>query len=142
MNINQLNKFKNHLANTYTQIQSASSKLSNDTAEQLINTKLLEAKKLIRDAIDLAENIKAVETPPVQPSSKKKKRGNIGPAEVVIIRHDNAVKRQYNIMCKNYSEVRDSGGNVLERGCVVGMDMDYCSKNCPYATNNVCSLKA
>ena len=41
----------------------------------------------------------------------------------------------------SYSEIRNRDNKVLERTCVVGMDMCYCSKKCAYATNNVCSLR-
>ena len=47
----------------------------------------------------------------------------------------------YNLMCRNYTEVRNKSGKIIERGCIVGMDMTFCSKNCAYATNNVCSLR-
>ena len=48
----------------------------------------------------------------------------------------------YNLVCRNYTEVRNKSGKIIERGCIVGMDMTFCSKNCAYATNNVCTLKA
>lgn len=72
---------------------------------------------------------------------KKHKIPDYPMTETVIIRRDPTVKPTYNLLCRNYTEVRSSSGKVIERGCIVGMDMDYCSKNCAYATNNVCSLR-
>ena len=73
-----------------------------------------------------------------QKKRKEKAFSDLTPHKVIISRNELPT---YNRLCRNYSEVRDSSNKVMERTCVVGMDMCYCSKKCAYATNNVCSLR-
>lgn len=141
MNANQLTKFKNRLLNIQTQIQSGINLLGRSTAEQLVSAKLSTALKIIRECYDLTDGIETHETTNAENDRlrrrKESKYTDLIPNNV-IIRRDEAPT--YNLKCRNYGEVRYQNGRV-ERTCVVGMDMCYCSKNCAYATNNVCSLK-
>ena len=144
MNQNQLTKLKGRFLNMLTQLGGAPLALGNTTEEQQVKTKVLQATALVKEALDMCDKIQTREvTQAEQKKAWKKKQIPDYPAtEVVVIRHDPTVKPTYNLLCHNYTEVRAASGKVLERGCIVGMDMDYCSKNCAYATNNVCSLKA
>ena len=132
----QLRKFKGSLLNIQIQLKSAALKLSNDPDEQQVMHRLKLAEYQIRQAIEASEKIKA--TTPIPPKPKKKIK--YVDTEVIVV-HKEPVPETYNLMCKNYTEVRSNSGKVLERGCIVGMDMTFCSKNCAYATNNVCTLK-
>ena len=142
MNENQLRKFKGQLLNIQIQIESAALKLNHDPIEMQTMHKLKLASHELREAIAFAEDIKAVEDSKPQPKKKKKKAGGKTEPAVIVITKDPTVGVNYNIRCRNYSEVRNSEGKVIERGCTVGMDMDFCSKKCAYATNNVCPLKS
>lgn len=135
MNDSQLRKFKGSLVNINSQIQSACLKLTNDPDEQQTMHRLRLAAHQIDEALKQAENIKAREVEQRKPKKKK-----VYPTpEIVVVR--DPLPRTFNMRCRNYTEVRDKTGNTIERGCIVGMDMDFCSKNCAYATNNVCTLK-
>lgn len=142
MNQNQLTKFKGRLLNMLTQLGGASLTLGKSTTEQQINTKILQATKLVRDALDMSDGI---ETREVTKAEQKRIRKKIEGRYSDLTPHTVIIQRQgtptYNIRCRNYGEYRDKDGKVIERTCTVGMDMCYCSKNCAYATNNVCSLK-
>lgn len=142
MNENQLMKFKNRLLNVQTQIQGGTLGLGKSTVEQQINTKLLMAVKLIKDAYDMTDGIETKELAKAE-QKKGRERKERGYSDLIptreIVRREEAPT--YNLRCRNYGEYRDLNGKVIERTCVVGMDMCYCSKNCAYATNNVCSLK-
>ena len=137
MNENQLKKFKGHLLNICTQIENASLKLSNEPIEQQTNHRLRLALQQIKMSYELAQEIKAIEPPQIKP---KKKQKYYPMPEVVVIQKESA-PRTYNLRCRNYGEIIDKDGKVIERTCVIGMDLDFCSKNCAYATNNVCTLK-
>lgn len=140
MTENQLNKLKNRLLNIQTQLGGASIQLSK--GEPLINSKIQQANKLVAEAFKMCETIKTQEIQPEVSKKKWKKKQEsfsyLVPHEVIIQRNEAPT---YNILCRNYSEIRTRDNKVLERTCVVGMDMCYCSKKCAYATNNVCSLK-
>ena len=138
MTENQLNKLKARLMNIQTQLVGAGGVLKD---EPFINSKLQEANKQITQAMRMCDSIKTQEVP--QPVSKKYKRreqsfSDLVPHEVIIQRNEPAT---YNRLCRNYSEIRTATNKVLERTCIIGMDLCYCSKNCAYATNNVCSLR-
>ena len=137
MTENQLTKLKGRLLNIQTQINGASILLSKNEPE--INSMMQEANKIISDVMIKCETIKTQEIVE-QPKKKKKKQqySYLVPHEVIIQRNEPAT---YNLRCRNYSEIRNRDNKVIERTCVVGMDMCYCSKNCAYATNNVCSLR-
>lgn len=141
VNLNQLTKFKNRLLNIQTQLQGGSLALGKSTTEQQINTKLLQATKLVKDALEMSDGI---ETKEVTKAEQKKIRKKIESRYSDLTPHNVIIQRveppTYNLRCRNYGEVRYKDGRI-ERTCVVGMDMCYCSKNCAYATNNVCSLK-
>lgn len=137
MTENKLNKLKNRLLNIQTQLVGASLQLVK--TEPQINAKLQDANKLVADAFKMCDSIKTVEE---QPTPKKKHKRDYSspliPHEVIIARNEPPT---YNRLCRNYSEIRNRKNEVIERTCVVGMDMCYCSKKCAYATNNVCSLR-
>lgn len=136
MTENQLTKLKGRLLNIQTQINGASILLSKNEPE--INSMMQEANKIISDVMIKCETIKTQEI--VEPPKKKKKKqySYLVPHEVIIARDEPPT---YNKLCRNYSEIRNRDNKVIERTCVVGMDMCYCSKKCAYATNNVCSSK-
>ena len=135
MTENQLTKLKGRLLNIQTQINGASILLSKSEPE--INSMMQEANKIISDAMIKCEAIKTQEI--VEPPKKKKKNYTREVVtEVIIARKEPPT---YNKLCRNYSEIRNRDNKVIERTCVVGMDMCYCSKRCAYATNNVCSSK-
>lgn len=141
MNENQHTKFKNRLLNIQAQIQSGANLLGKATIEEQIKTKLLQASKLIRDAYDMTDGIVTREVPKAESQKirqkKESKYTDLIPHENIIDRHEEAT---YNLKCRNYGEIRYKDGRI-ERTCIVGMDMCYCSVKCAYATNNVCSLK-
>lgn len=141
MNENQLNKLKGRLLNIQNQLDGASILLSK--GEPIINSKIQEANKLVKEAFRLCESIKTVEVPQTVSKKKYKKREEsfsyLTPHEPIIQRNEPAT---YNRLCRNYSELRTRDNQLIERTCMIGMDLCYCSKKCPYATNNVCSLKA
>lgn len=141
MNQNQLTKFKNRLLNIQTQLQSGINLLGRSTTEQLVSAKLSTALKIIRESYDLTDGIETHETTSAENDRlrrrKESKYTDLTPNNVIIRRNEAPT---YNLKCRNYGEVRYQNGKV-ERTCIVGMDMCYCSKNCAYATNNVCSLK-
>lgn len=136
MTENQLTKLKGRLLNIQTQINGASILLSK--SEPQINSMMQEANKIISDVMIKCESIKTQEI--VEPPKKKKKKqySYLVPHEVIIARDEPPT---YNRLCRNYAEIRNRDNKVIERTCVVGMDMCYCSKRCAYATNNVCSLR-
>lgn len=141
MNENQLNKLKNRLLNIQTQLGGASVLL--EKGEPLINSKIQNANKLVAEAFEMCKSIKTKEIP-VQVSQKKRKKREesfsyLTPHEVIIQRNEPPT---YNLLCRNYSEIRNRKNEVIERTCVIGMDMCYCSKKCAYATNNVCSIRS
>ena len=140
MTENQLNKLQNRLLNVQTQLGGASVLLSK--GEPLINSKITQANKLVVEAFQMLESVKTYEPTRAEQQRKKKRKekafSDLTPHKVIISRNEPPT---YNRLCRNYSEVRDSNNKVLERTCVVGMDMCYCSKKCAYATNNVCSLR-
>lgn len=142
MNENQLIKFKNRLLNIQTQLQGGILGLGKATTEEQIKTKLLTATKLVKEAFEMSDGI---ETREVTKAEQKKIRKKIESRYSDLTPHVEIIRREgtptYNIQCRNYGEYRDRNGKVIERTCTVGMDMCYCSKNCAYATNNVCSLK-
>ena len=141
MNKNQLVKFKNRLLNIQTQVQSGINILGMSTTEQLINAKLSTALKILRDVYELTDGIETRETTKAENENLRKRKESkftdLTPHNVVVRRTEAPT---YNLKCRNYGEIRYKDGRI-ERTCVVGMDMCYCSKNCAYATNNVCSLK-
>lgn len=137
MTENKLNKLKNRLLNIQTQLVGATLQLSK--IDPAINAKLQDANKLVADAFKMCDSIKTVEEEPTP--KKKHKQKYYGPVierEVIIQRNEPPT---YNRLCRNYSEIRNRKNEVIDRTCVVGMDMCYCSKKCAYATNNVCSLR-
>ena len=140
MTENQLNKLQNRLLNIQTQLMGAS--LILEKGEPLINSKVQNANKLIKEAFEMCKTIKTQEVQPQVSKKKHKQRENsfsyLVPHEVVIQRNEPPT---YNRLCRNYSEIRNRKNEVIERTCVIGMDLCYCSKKCAYATNNVCSLK-
>lgn len=141
MNANQLIKFKNRLLNIQTQVQGGILALGRSTTEQVIHAKLDTALKMLKECYDLTDGIETHETTKAENDRARKRKesrySDLTPHNVIIQRQEAPT---YNLRCKNYGEVRYQNGKV-ERTCVVGMDMCYCSKNCAYATNNVCSLK-
>lgn len=141
MNENQHTKFKNRLLNIQTQIQSGANILGKATIEEQIKTKLLQASKLIRDAYDMTDGIVTREVPKAESQKIRQKKESkytaLVPHEGIVDQHEEPT---YNLKCRNYGEIRYKDGKV-ERTCIVGMDMCYCSVKCAYATNNVCSLK-
>ena len=142
MNENQLVKFKNRLLNIQTQLQGGTLGLGKATTEEQIKTKLLSATKLVKEAFEMCDGL---ETKEVTKAEQKKTRKKIESRYSDLTPHVEIIrgtgKQTYNIQCRNYGEYRDLKGKVIERTCTVGMDMCYCSKNCAYATNNICSLK-
>lgn len=140
MTENQLNKLKNRLLNIQTQLNGASIVL--EKGEPLINSKITQANKLVADAFEMLKHVKTYEPTPQQQQKKRRHKEQaysyLTPHNVIISRNEPPT---YNRLCRNYSEVRDRNSVVIERTCVVGMDMCYCSKKCAYATNNVCSLR-
>lgn len=135
MTENQVTKLKGRLLNIQTQLNGASILLSK--GEPVMNAKVQEANKIVNELFTMCDSIKIVEEP--QPKPKKKKvYSALVPHEVIIARHELPT---YNLMCRNYSEIRNRKNEVIERTCVIGMDLCYCSKKCAYATNNVCSLR-
>lgn len=134
MTENQLNKLRGRLLNIQTQLNGASLLLSK--GEPFINSKVQEANKIVAEIFEMCEHVKTEEVP--QPKPKKKHYTREVVTEVIIARKEPPT---YNRLCRNYSEIRTRDNKVLERTCVVGMDMCYCSKNCAYATNNVCSSR-
>lgn len=140
MTENQLIKLKNRLLNIETQLSGASILLSK--SEPLINSKVQDANKLVKEVFAMCEKIKTHEVSQEEQKKKRKKREQsfsyLTPHEVIIQRNEPPT---YNLLCRNYSEIRNRKNEVIERTCVVGMDMCYCSKKCAYATNNVCSLR-
>ena len=136
MTENQLTKLKNRLINIQAQLSGASVILAK--REPFINSKVSDANKLVAEALKMCENIKTHEPTQEKPKKHRSKEVYIsGTHEVIIARNEPPT---YNRLCRHYSEIR-SNGKVLERTCIVGMDMCYCSKKCAYATNNVCSLR-
>ncbi len=142
MNENQLVKFKNRLLNIQTQLQGGCLACGKDTKEEQIKSKLLYATQLVREAFEMTDEIKTREVPKAEQKAARKRNearySDLTPHVEIVQRHEPPT---YNIRCRNYGEYRDRNGKVIERTCTVGMDMCYCSKNCAYATNNVCSLK-
>ena len=140
MTENQLTKLKNRLLNIQTQLMGASIQLSR--GEPLINSKIEQANKLVAEAFKMCDTIKTHEVSQTEQNKKRKKKEQsfsyLVPHEVIIQRNEPPT---YNRLCRNYSEIRNRKNEVIERTCIVGMDMCYCSKKCAYATNNVCSLK-
>lgn len=140
MTENQLNKLKSRLANVQVQLIGASGLLSK--GEPFLNSKIQNANKLVGEVLRACYSVKTREIEPeVQKKLRKKKEESFSyltPREVIIQRNEPAT---YNLRCRNYSEIRNRKNEVIERTCVVGMDMCYCSKKCAYATNNVCSNK-
>ena len=134
MTENQLTKLKGRLLNIQTQINGASILLSKNEPE--INGMMQEANKIISDVMIKCESIKTQE---VEEQPKKKRKKEYYPQATVIIARNEPPT--YNMMCRNYSELRNRKNEVIERTCVIGMDLCYCSKRCAYATNNVCSLR-
>ena len=134
MTENQLTKLKGRLLNIQTQINGASILLSKNEPE--INSMMQEANKIISDVMIKCESIKTKE---IEEQPKKKRKKEYYPQATVIIARNEPPT--YNRMCRNYSELRNRKNEVIERTCVIGMDMCYCSKRCAYATNNVCSLR-
>lgn len=135
----QLKKLKGRLLNIQVQLASASALLSK--GDLALDSKIHDATKIVADVLIACDSIKTQEVP--QPVSKKYKRreqsfSDLVPHEVIIQRNEPAT---YNRLCRNYSEIRTATNKVLERTCIIGMDLCYCSKNCAYATNNVCSLR-
>lgn len=140
MTENQLNKLKNRLMNVQTQLGGASVLL--EKGEPFINSKITQANKLVADALKMCDSVKTYDPTQEQMKKKRKKKERgysyLVPHEVIIQRNEAPT---YNRLCRNYSEVRTKDNKVVERTCLVGMDMCYCSKKCAYATNNVCSLR-
>lgn len=141
MTENQLTKLKNRLINVQAQLSGASVILAK--GEPFINSKVTEANKLVAEALKMCENVKTHEPTNEQQKKKKKHKEQafsyLTPhRETIIVRNEAPT---YNKLCRHYSEVRTRDNKVLERTCIVGMDMCYCSKKCAYATNNVCSLR-
>jgi hypothetical protein len=140
MTENQLNKLKNRLLNIQTQLNGASIVL--EKGEPLINSKITQANKLVADAFEMLKHVKTYEPTPQQQQKKRRHKEQsysyLTPHNVIISRSEPPT---YNRLCRHYSEVRDRNNVVIERTCIVGMDMCYCSKKCAYATNNVCSLR-
>lgn len=140
MTENQLNKLKGRLLNVQTQLNGASLLLAK--GEPLINSKVQDAIKLVADIFQECDKIKTHEIEPQVSKKKWKKKQEsysyLVPHEVIIARNEVPT---YNRLCRNYSEIRTKDNKVLERTCIVGMDMCYCSKKCAYATNNVCSIR-
>ena len=140
MTENQLNKLKNRLLNIQTQLNGASIVL--EKGEPLINSKITQANKLVADAFEMLKHVKTYEPTPQQQQKKRRHKEQaysyLTPHNVIISRSEPPT---YNRLCRHYSEIRDRNSVVIERTCVVGMDMCYCSKKCAYATNNVCSLR-
>lgn len=140
MTENQLNKLQNRLLNIQTQLMGAS--LILEKGEPLINSKVQNANKLVKEAFEMTKSIKTQEVPDAVSQKKRKKKEKsysyLVPHEVIIQRNEPPT---YNRVCRNYSEIRNRRNEVIERTCMIGMDMCYCSKKCAYATNNVCSLK-
>lgn len=139
MTENQLNKLKARLMNIQTQLVGAELLLQKNNP--LINSKVQDALKIVKDVYGMCDTIKPEEE---HPAAKKKrldreKRFSYLTPHVEIVHRNEAPT--YNRLCRNYSEIRNAKNEVLERTCVVGMDMCYCSKKCAYATNNVCSLR-
>lgn len=140
MTENQLNKLKNRLLNIQTQLGGASVLL--EKGEPLINSKIQQANKLVVEAFKMCEKIKTYEVSQKESNrkrDKKEKSYSYLTPHVEIVHHSGPPT--YNMLCRNYSEIRNRKNEVIERTCVVGMDMCYCSKKCAYATNNVCSLR-
>lgn len=141
MTENQLNKLKGRLLNVQTQLNGASILLSK--GEPLINSKIQDANKLVAEAFKMCDTIKTQEISQKESNRKRDKKEKsfsyLVPHEVIIQRNEPPT---YNRLCRNYSEIRNRRNEVIERTCVIGMDMCYCSKRCAYATNNVCSLKS
>lgn len=142
MTENQLIKLKNRLLNIQTQLQGGALVLGRSTTEQNIRARLETALKTIKDCYELTDGIETYEPSKAENQrAKTRKEGkytDLVPRTVIIHREGTPT---YNIQCRNYGEYRDRNNKVIERTCTVGMDMCYCSKNCAYATNNVCSLK-
>ena len=140
MTENQLNKLKNRLLNIQTQLNGASIVL--EKGEPLINSKITQANKLVADAFEMLKHVKTYEPTPQQQQKKRRHKEQaysyLTPHNVIISRNEPLT---YNRLCRHYSEIRDRNSVVIERTCIVGMDMCYCSKKCAYATNNVCSLR-
>lgn len=140
MTENQLNKLKNRLLNIQTQLNGASIVL--EKGEPFINSKITQANKLVADAFEMLKHVKTYEPTPQQQQKKRRHKEQaysyLTPHNVIISRNEPPT---YNRLCRHYSEIRDRNSVVIERTCVVGMDMCYCSKKCAYATNNVCSLR-
>jgi hypothetical protein len=140
MTENQLNKLKNRLLNIQTQLNGASIVL--EKGEPLINSNITQANKLVADAFEMCKHVKTYEPTPQQQQKKRRHKEQaysyLTPHNVIISRSEPPT---YNRLCRHYSEIRDRNSVVIERTCVVGMDMCYCSKKCAYATNNVCSLR-
>lgn len=138
MTENQLTKLKNRLLNIQTQLLGASMLL--EKGEPLMNSKVQNANKLVKEVFEMCDTVKTKEIPDSVSQKKRKKKEKsfsyLVPHEVIIQRNEPPT---YNRLCRNYSELRNRSNEVIERTCMVGMDMCYCSKNCAYATNNVCS---
>ncbi len=139
MTENQLNKLKGRLLNVQTQLAGAGVLLAKN--DPLINSKVQDALKIVKDVYGMCDTIKPEEEHP----AAKKKRLDKAKGFSYLTPHVEIVHRKeaptYNRLCQNYSEIRNRKNEVIERTCVVGMDMCYSSKKCAYATNNVCSLR-
>lgn len=136
MTENQLAKLKRRLINVQSQLAGAETLLSR--GEPFINSKLQEANKLVGAALEMCEKIKPCDNPPGEKFRKQKLKDKYYSEvrEVIIARNEPPT---YNLVCRNYSETRNRKNEVIERTCLIGMDLCYCSKKCAYATNNVCS---
>ena len=135
-----MNKLKSRLANVQVQLIGASGLLSK--GEPFLNSKIQNANKLVGEVLKACDSIKTKEIEPEISQKKRRKKEQsysyLTPHEVIIHRNEPAT---YNLLCRNYSEIRNRKNEVIERTCIIGMDMCYCSKKCAYATNNVCSNK-
>lgn len=141
MTENQLNKLRSRLLNIQTQLSGASILL--EKGEPFMNDKIQKANDLVKEVFEMCETVKTKEVPESKSQKKRKKKNDsfsyLVPHEVIIQRNEPPT---YNRLCRNYSELRNAKNEVIERTCVIGMDMCYCSKNCAYATNNICSSRA
>lgn len=142
MTENQLNKLKGRLLNVQTQLAGAGVLLAKN--DPLINSKVQDALKIVKDVYGMCDTIKPEEEQQAKAKAKKKYQQR-EESFSYLTPHVEIVHRKeaptYNRLCRNYSEIRNRKNEVIERTCVVGMDMCYCSKKCAYATNNVCSTR-
>ena len=140
MTENQLNKLRGRLLNIQTQLNGASLLL--EKGEPMINSKVMDALKIVKDVYGMCDTIRTEEQTKAEQQKKRKRKeqsySDLVPHQVIIQREEAPT---YNRLCRNYCETRNRKNEVIERTCIVGMDMCYCSKRCAYATNNVCSLR-